>query len=280
MTHIQWLDAWTSQLAAAKSTNHLRSLHRWLWSSWQREGTGIVYGLNASLRLQAANMMQPDFPHLFAGQLDTADVLFVNINPGWHEGTNATENSIVGASEEASWRFSRALFTRFPAEVGRMTWWNQAIGVAWRVIHGAPPMGTSSREKRSWANAHVAGWELLPIHSQSAGFLASLNDVAIGSALMSSMRGSLRLAMRFPSDITIVASSVGSRLANELAAAESYPELKVANAALPIGTKAYGISGRLLLSLPRQLVSKYSGTKFDDISFAIRLLDQVAGTTG
>lgn len=280
MSHNQWLDAWTSQLTAAKSAD-LRSVHRWLWSTWKREGAGVAAGLNASLRLQGADIIQPDVPQLFVGQVDTANVLFVNINPGWDARRNATENSIIVASEGASWCFCRELFTRYPAEVGRMSWWSQAIGVAWRVVHGTAPMGMSAREKRTWVNTHVAGWELLPFHSKTARFLVSLDNGSIGSTLVSSMRASLRLAIRFASDVTVVASSVGARLINEFAVAERWPELKVTKPALPIRTKAYAIRGRLLLSLPRQVVSNYSGIKFAEISSAIRRLrDQAAKRPG
>jgi hypothetical protein len=130
-------------------------------------------------------------------------LLFVNLNPGWNRDKNSTENATVGASEEASWSFCRALFSRYPIEVGRMSWWDQAIGLGWRIIHGDAPGSLRPPDKRTWANANLAGWELLPLHSQSAGFLSRPNDGVTGCSLTASLGASLRLAMRLRRPVTI-----------------------------------------------------------------------------
>jgi hypothetical protein len=272
MTHLQWLEAWTSQLATAESVDSLRQMHRWLWSTWRSAGRGVARGINSALRLRGGDRIQPDIPHLFAGQVETADLVFVNINPGWNAERNAIENSIVATSEEDAWIFSRSVFSRYSVEVGTMHWWNQAIGLAWRVICGTAPTKASALEKRAWANAHVAGWELLPLHSRNAGFLAYLESTATGLAVLSSMRSSLEFAIRLPAPVTVVASSAGAKILNAIAMHRGFSQIDPADSALPVGTKAYVVDKRLILSIPRQLVSKYSGAGFDETAAAIRRL--------
>lgn len=271
---VSWFDAWTAQLAAAQSGQELRPLHRWLWSAWVQNQSGprLVGALNAALQLPGDDRMRPDVPHLFAGRPEDTDLLFVNINPGWAAERNRTEDGIVAASEEASWSFCRALFTRYPREVGRMNWWSQSIGIAWRVVHGSAPTGTPTREKQEWADARVSGWELLPIHSTNGGFLNRLTAHPAGRSLRDSMKASLGFALRCGAPVTIIASSIGSALAEELAAKEQWRELKCADTTLPVGSRAFVVHRRLVLAIPRQLVSKYSGTKFDDVAFAVRNL--------
>jgi hypothetical protein len=270
--HLAWLDAWTAQLDGAHPSEDGRAVHRWLWTNWDREGYQIAASFNAALRLEGDHQMQPDVPNLFAGQVDTAHLLFVNINPGWDSRRNAIENLIVHCSEEAAWAFCRSVFTRYPAEVGRMTWWTQMIGIAWRIVHGSAPVGKSSLEKRTWANTQVAGWELFPIHSTSAGFLATLTGGPAAAPARRAMDSSLAVALRFGACVTVVASRIGAQMVNALAGRERWPELEVGELPFPTGTRAYARDGRLVLALPRQLASKYSGYKFDEIASAIREL--------
>lgn len=275
--HLRWLAAWKRQMLATTAPDDLRPLHRWMWSSWQLDGAAVVVRLNAALGLDGNDLMQRDIPHLFAGNLETVELLFVNINPGWQEQRNPIEDAIVGRSEDASWCFSRSLFTRYPAEVGRMTWWNQAIGLGWRIVNGASPVSLRADQKRSWAIAHLGGWELFPLHSRAAGFLNARRDPTTAEALHLAMQASLCLAVRLARKTTIVASRVGADLANDLARREGWPRVGAAEAAFPAGTKAYQIGGRVLLSIPRQLVSKkHPGVRFDDIASAIRVIVSTA----
>jgi hypothetical protein len=270
--HIGWLDRWTAELHGAQSPDDVRAVHRWMWSTWRQEGPDVAAGLNAALGLPAGHQIQPDVPNLFAGQVDTCELLFVNINPGWNKDRNPVENAIFAASEEASWSFCRALFSRYPIEVGPMPWWNQAIGLGWRIIHGHAPTDVLPRDKRAWANATIAGWELLPHHSQSAEFLSRLRDDLTGRSLRASLRASLGLAMRLRTRVTIVASKAGARLACELALQQGWVGVDDMGPGLPHGSRAFHSEGRLLVAVPRQFSSKYSGLRFQDIASAIRRL--------
>jgi hypothetical protein len=270
--HLGWLDRWTAQLDGARSADDVRAVHRWMWSTWGQEGPDVAAGLNAALHLEGKHQIQPDVPNLFAGQVDTAELLFVNINPGWHRDRNPAENTIVAGSEEASWDFCRALFTRYPEEVGPMAWWNQTIGLGWRIIHGCAPVAMSPCDKRAWANVTIAGWELLPHHAQSAGFLSRLGDGATGCAVEASLAASLGLAMRLGKRVTIVASKDGARLARDLAVRHGWSEVDGIGPGLPQGSRAFHAERRLLIAVPRPLSSKYSGLRFEEIASAIRRL--------
>ena len=111
---IGWLEEWTDQLERAQAAANVRSVHEWMWSAWRRDGANIAAELNAHAKLgaDANGQFQADIPHLFAGRVEAADLVFININPGWHKEANAKQNDIVARSEEESWRFCRELFTR------------------------------------------------------------------------------------------------------------------------------------------------------------------------
>lgn len=267
--HLRWFDAWADQLDTAQTGTDLRTLHRWMWSEWKRDGLAVAAEVNATLGLAGDNCIQPDIPHLFAGKPESAYILFVNINPGWDADRNRVEDGIVSRSEDASWSFCRSLFTRYPEEVGRMNWWSQAIGLAWRIVHGQAPRSRTAREKREWANSRVSGWELLPFHSKSAGIMSCLEAHPVGTSLRRAMRASLGFAVRCSPPVTVVASSIGTSLTEELAAQERWKEIRLADPAPPSGARAFQVRKRLVLSIPRQVVSKYSGTKFDAVAAAI-----------
>lgn len=268
----RWFEKWTETLTAAQAGAGLRDIHRWLWSTWRQDGSRIAAETNGELCISGDDAMQQDVPHLFAGRPEDSNLLFVNINPGWDPKRNRIEEVIVKRSEEASWSFCRSLFTRYPVEVGKMTWWSQMIGIAWRVLHGRAPAGKSAQEKRKWADERVSGWELLPLHSKSAGVLNRLATRPTGVMIRASMRASLEFAVRCAAPITVVASSIGTALTVELATTEGWREVACGAKALPAGTRAFDANSRLVLAVPRQLVSNYSGTNFDEVAAAMRHL--------
>lgn len=273
---IRWFDAWANQLNSAKNGAALRNLHRWMWSEWKRTGPAVAEETNAALGLVDDDCMQPDIPHLFAGKPDTTDLLFININPGWDRARNSIEDGIVARSEDASWSFCRALFTIYPDSVGPMNWWSQAIGLAWRIVHGQAPQKRTAREKREWADSRVSGWELLPLHSKGAGILHCMDRHPTGISAIAAMRASLGFAIRCSAPVTVVASSIGATLTEELAASERWKEIALADEVLPKGTRAFQVGNRLVVAVPRQLISKYTGTKFDHVAAAIRGLHMKA----
>jgi hypothetical protein len=195
----------------------------------------------------------------------------VNINPGWNEQQNRLENAIVARSEQDAWSFSRALFTQYKEEIGLNRWWSQAIGIARCILRSSAPKHVSAQEKRAWANTHIAGWELFPIHSQSAGFLHGAGKDA-ESPLAHAVEASLALATTFPAKITIVASAAGANRLNNLARRRRWHALEAPKQGLPKGATAYAVGQRLFLSVPRPLVSRFSGIKFNDVASGIHAL--------
>jgi hypothetical protein len=150
-----------------------------------------------------------------------------------------------------------------------MNWWSQAIGLAWRIIRNESPQRRAAHEKREWANSHVSGWELLPLHSKSAGVLKRLNKHPAGTVVKAAMRASLGFAVRCRAPVTVVASSIGATLTEELAADEHWTEIALIDEPLPDGARAFRVQDRLVLAVPRQIVNRYSGTSFDDLAAGI-----------
>jgi bifunctional DNA-binding transcriptional regulator/antitoxin component of YhaV-PrlF toxin-antitoxin module len=272
----RWLKDWTIRLSEAETVANVRSVHDWLWSTWSRNGAKIAAELN---RLFKVTDIKSDLPNLFAGQLEKAGVVFININPGWHEELNKKENAIVSRSKQHSWEFCRELFTRYPADIKPNHWWDQAIGIGYRILCG-DPSGIPAQKKREWANTNIAGWELAPFHSSGAGFLKCLNEKPQGALLRGAMQASFRLASALPAKIIVVACKDGAAMANELAAARGWRKLRVPGTVLPPRTAAYQIRNRLLLSVPQQLVSRFSSVPRDGICAPIRDLYAQVGDAG
>jgi hypothetical protein len=247
-----------------------------LWSSWRHDGEAVAAQLNGDIELEGPDQFRRDVPHLVAGQIDKAKLLFVNINPGWDEVRNARVEAVVSKSEEDAWEFASNLFTRYPTDVGRMSWWIQMLSLAWRIAEEGRPPGAA--EKRLWGNSNVAGWELFPLHSTNAGFLSRLDEGEAGLSLARSMQHSLELAIRLSAKATIVNSKEGARLVSEFATREGWEHIDILSGELPPGTAAYNVRGRLLLSVPRPLVSKFSGVNFDAVAAAIRGLMAEVGS--
>src|SRR5512145_2732563 len=83
-----WFTSWQRQLDRTCEPKTLRSIHQWLWDSWRSQAGQIAESANRVLRLVADDALREDTPHLFAGRPENAQVLFVNINPGWHRARN------------------------------------------------------------------------------------------------------------------------------------------------------------------------------------------------
>lgn len=269
---LEWMTRWRERVSAVKSPTELRLLHRWLWRTWTCVGPSVTAQVNRQFGLSGADEFQPDMPHAFAGRFETARMIFVNINPGWKKSLNEKEERIVRRSEPESWDFCRSLFTRYPPEVGQMWWWNGVLGVAWRIEHGRPPVGLSAREKRNWANENVAGIELLPVHSTSAGFLRGR---AIGrtpdlwTAMLAGMRETLHLALRLGVPLVLVASRDGAAFVRQIASASTWRPLPFASG-LPAGTTAYATGESTVVAIPRPFVTKHSRLAPDAVAEAIR----------
>ena len=269
--HIEWLSQWHERVGAAGSIDGVRELHDGLWSTWLDCGAVSASGINKDLRLDGDDMMQPDMPHLFAGRPEDATIMFVNINPGWDKAANAVEDQIVRQSEASAWNFSRDLFTQYPKHVGPMKWWSQAIGLAWRIMHGSSPDDVSAEAKQSWALSYVAGWELFPLHSKRAGFLKQLGRGRTGQLVNKCMRAALELALGFPVPVVVVASDIGATMTNMIAVQARWPVVAHGRS-LPEETRVYRVDDRLIVSLPRQIVSSYESLAFEPVAREIRRL--------
>ena len=271
---LRWLSRWRECSDDVSSPEDFRRLHRWLWRTWRCLGKAAASEINTTLDLIGPDLLQPDVPHAFAGNPFAARLLYVNINPGWNEARNRIEESIVGRSENETWDFSRQLFTRYPAKVGRMYWWNRSIGVAWRIEHGGPPLGIAAREKRAWANEHIGAVELLPLHSNSAGFLHANGPPgtpkqAMRAAIEQGMRATLRAALRLRATVSIVCSHAGAAFVNEQAQLDDWTSLPVP-AGLPGGTTAHRVDGVTVVAIPRPLVTKRSALAPDVVAASVR----------
>jgi hypothetical protein len=267
---LRWVTSWERQLRRVSHPADLRSLHRWLWRTWNLLGGRLAFEINSELRLVGDDQVRADIPHAFAGQLETAQIVIVNINPGWKTAVNDREDAIVRLGELESWEFCRSVFSRYPPEVAHMYWWNRMLGFAWRIAKGFPPVGRSALEKRLWANVNVGAIELLPLHSTSAGFLTRQGaSPRLWNAIHDGMRQTLHATIRLQRPLTLVASKAGAAFTNELARDSGWPTLPVVNG-LPAGTTAYRVGSSTIIAIPRQLVTKYSALAPDLIAAGVR----------
>lgn len=263
----EWLEAWTKQLQAVNRASDVRRAHQWLWNGWSKHGKTVVNELNKSLGLRGDYVFRTHYPHFVAGNIESPKILFVNINPGWSATANKREDKIVRASEHAAWQFCTNLFTTYPVQVGSMGWWSQAIGLAWRIVHGTEPRQPAAK-KREWACKNVAGWELIPLHSAKLDFkkvLAASQDTGVGSALCESIHASLSAARRVQKRI-LVAHSKAAVLT--LAPNESKTWRKCRLGKVPVYLHGNGPKKTAVLGRP--FVGAHTGMNFNQLATAIR----------
>jgi len=274
-TASRWVDQWASLAEGIVTVGDWRSAHRWMWHTWRARGRAAATGINDALGLTGPDVIQPDIPHAFAGNLGGASILLVNINPGWNERLNRIEDAIVRTSEEASWEFSRRLFTTYPKRVGQMYWWNRCIGIAWRTLKGGPPDGISVCIKREWANSHIAAVELFPLHSNSAGFLRdysrpSASTRRMQESIFRGMRATLTAALRLSIPLSVVVSKAGTRFVNDMAQSECWSPISPLPPGLPAGSTVHRVGSIVVVAIPRPLVTKRSALPPDVIASALR----------
>lgn len=263
-----WVCRLTTQLRAVGGGDDVRSLHRWLWETWHQDGQRIARDLNVTLKLQGDDELKEDSPHLFAGQPERARVLVVNINPGWNAENNAVVNSIVSESEAQSWEFNREVYST-RAGIRPSRWWNLVTGFALRVVEGPSGHRNPASWKREWANNALAGWELFPLHSRSTRNLTNFDGDG-GAVVRECMQASLAFATRLPAETVIVASAPGSVLIDGAIHGQQWVELHNVGLGLPTKLRLFKQDQRLLIVIPRQLASRYSGLRFDELADAIR----------
>lgn len=273
----QWITEWTKRVSRISCPDDLRPFHQWLWQSWTQDGVRVAAEINGTLGLGGSDEIKSDIPNTFAGDLSRAQILLVNINPGWDRERNQKEEEVVRKSEQAAWDFSRELFTRYRADVGPMYWWNRCIGVALRIRDEYTPKMTA-QQKREWANRNLASFELFPLHSSRSGFLGKIAPGAspLQTGISAGMRATLEAALRMRVRLTLVLSSGGAKFVGDIAQVQCWTPVPGLPDGLPNGSAAYRMAQSTLIAIPKPLVSRNSALPSNAVAAAIRQVCSIA----